>query len=120
MKKTGLIVVLVLILGCGALVTLGKMDQKTDLSALLELWGDALRDTDQLTLQPTRVSEAKEMRFGEELRLRLPPDDLTWTPYINAVGQTLAANVRRKGITYRFHAIDSGQVNAFAIPGGHV
>ena len=120
MKKAGLIVILVLLLGCGALVTLGKMDQKTDLSAVLEMWGDALRDTDQVTLRATRVSDAKEMRFGRELRLRLPPDDPVWTPYVNAVGQTLVPHVRRRGISYQFHAIDSPEVNAFAIPGGQV
>ena len=120
MKKPGFIIVLALLLGGGALVTLGKMDQKTDLSAVLEMWGDALRDTDRVTLEATRVSDAKEMRFGNELRQRLPADDPTWTPYVNAVGQTLVPNVRRQGITYQFHAIDSPEVNAFAIPGGHV
>ena len=47
MKKPGLIVILVMLAGGGALVMLGKMDQKTDLSAVLEMWGDALRDTDR-------------------------------------------------------------------------
>ena len=120
MKKPGLIVILVLLLGGGALVTLGKMDQKTDLSAVLEMWGDALRDTDQVTLKATRVSDRKEMEFGQEIRLRLPSDDPTWTPYVNAVGQTLTPHVRRTGITYQFHVIDSPEVNAFAVPGGHV
>jgi predicted Zn-dependent protease len=120
MKKAGLIAVLVLLLGGGALVTLGRMDQKADFSAVWEIWGDAVRDTDQVTLRATRVSAEREMRFGREMRLRLPPDDPLWTPYVNAVGQTLVPNVRRSEIKYRFHVIDSGQVNAFAIPGGDV
>jgi predicted Zn-dependent protease len=120
MKKRGFIVVLVLLLGSSALVSLGKMDQKTDLSAVLEMWGDALRDTDRMTLEVTRVSDAREVQFGNELRLRLPADDPTWTPYVNDVGQALVPNVRRKGITYQFHVIEGPQVNAFAIPGGHV
>ena len=120
MKKPGLMIVLVLLLGGGALVTLGKMDHKTDLSAVLEMWGDALRDTDEVTLQATRVSDRREMQFGQEIRLRLPSDDPAWTPYVNAVGQTMAPYVRRTGIRYQFHAIDSPEVNAFAVPGGHV
>jgi len=120
MKKPGLIVMLLLLAGGGALVSLGKMDQKTDLSAILELWGDALRDGDRLTLEATRVSDPREMRFGAEMRAQLPPDDPVWTPYVNAVGQTLAPNVRRHGIAYQFHAIDQPQLNAFAVPGGHI
>src|SRR5207249_8719150 len=37
MKKPGLIVILLMLAGGGALVTLGKMDRKTDLSAVLVL-----------------------------------------------------------------------------------
>ena len=120
MKKPGLILILLLLAGGGALVTLGKMDQKTDLSAVLELWGDALRDTDKLTLEATRVSVRREMQFGNEVRALLPPDDPVWTPYVNAVGQALAPNVRRHDIVYQFHAIDQPQLNAFAVPGGHI
>jgi len=120
MKRRGFILVLVSLLGCGALVMLGKMDQKTDLSAVLEMWGDALRDGDRAALQLTRISDEREVRFGNELRRRLPVDDAVWTPYVDAVGQTLVPNVRRKAIAYHFHAIDSPEVNAFAIPGGHV
>ena len=120
MRKPGLIVILVLLAGGGALVMLGNIDRKTDLSAVLEMWGDALRDTDRVTLQATRVSDRKEMFFGQEMRLRLPSDEPTWTPYVNAVGQTLVPYVRRTGIGYQFHAIDSPEVNAFAVPGGQI
>ena len=54
------------------------------------------------------------------MRLRLPSDDPTWTPYVNAVGQSLVPYVRRTGISYQFHVIDSAEVNAFAVPGGQV
>ena len=60
------------------------------------------------------------MRFGQEMRLRLPSDDPTWTPYVDAVGQTLVPWVRRHGIAYQFHVIDSSEVNAFSVPGGQV
>jgi predicted Zn-dependent protease len=120
MKKAGWIGILVLLVGGGVLVTLGEMDSKTSLSSVLEMWGDELRDADQATLQVTRVSDAKEIQFGQEIRGHLSPDDPAWTPYVDAVGQSLVANVRRPGIRYQFHVIDSPQINAFAIPGGQV
>jgi predicted Zn-dependent protease len=120
MKKAGWIGILVLLVGGGVLVTLGEMDSKTDLSSVLEMWGDELRDADRATLQATRVSDAKEMQFGQEMRRHLPPDDPAWTPYVEAVGQSLVANVRRPGMRYQFHVLASPQINAFAIPGGHV
>jgi predicted Zn-dependent protease len=120
MKNRAFVVVLALLIGGGALVTLGKVDQKTDLSAVMEMWGDVLRDTDQATLRATRVSDEKEMWLGEQIRDRLPPDDPTYTPYVAEVGQALVPYVRRTGIRYRFHVIDGPEINAFAIPGGHV
>lgn len=120
MKKPALIVVLILLIGGGALVTLGKVDQKTDLSAVMEVWGDVLRDADQTALKATRVSDEKEMWFGRQIREHLPPDDAELTPYVDAVGRTLLPYVRRPGIHYQFHVIDGGEINAFAIPGGHV
>src|SRR5438309_1550737 len=68
----------------------------------------------------TWSSSGPALVFGQEMRLRLPSDDPTWTPYVNAVGQSLVPNVRRTGIAYQFHAIDSPEVNAFAVPGGQV
>lgn len=120
MKKPALIVVLLLLIGGGALVTLGKVEQKTDLSAVAEMWGDVLRDTDQTALQATRIDAAKEQDLGRKLRAQLPPDDPVWTPYVDAVGQTLVPYVRRGGIAYQFHAIDSPEINAFALPGGQI
>ena len=120
MNKPALIVVVILLIGGGALVTLGKVDRKTDLSAVMEMWGDVLRDADQTALKVTRVPDEKEMWFGQEIRDRMPPDDPAWTPYVDAVGQAVARNVRRPGIHYRFHVIEGPVVNAFAVPGGQI
>ena len=60
------------------------------------------------------------MQFGQEMRRRLPPDDPTDTAYVNAVGQNLVPYARRQGIRYQFHVIDGPEVNAFAVPGGHI
>jgi predicted Zn-dependent protease len=36
------------------------------------------------------------------------------------VGQTVAQRVRRRGIRYQFHLVESPAINAFALPGGHI
>jgi Zn-dependent protease with chaperone function len=49
--------------------------------------------------------------------------DLTsspWHDYVDAVGRSLTAHVRRRGIEYHFHVLASSEVNAFALPGGEV
>jgi len=40
--------------------------------------------------------------------------------YVSEVGQRLAANSHRTGLTYHFTLLDSTEVNAFALPGGYV
>jgi predicted Zn-dependent protease len=40
--------------------------------------------------------------------------------YISSVGARLAAASDRKGIPYRYRVLDSGVVNAFALPGGFI
>ena len=102
-------------------MAIGSMDRHTDLSSVLEIWGDVLRDADQATLRLTRVSAATEMRFGAELAGRLAwTDDPVWTPYVAAVGAALVPHVRRTGLRYEFHAVQSPEANAFTIPGGHI
>jgi hypothetical protein len=46
---------------------LGTPDSEVSLSSLVELWSDALRDTDQIGMKLTRVSDAEEMKIGAEL-----------------------------------------------------
>jgi len=40
--------------------------------------------------------------------------------YVAAVGAELIPHVNRKAIRYHFHVIRSPEINAFAIPGGHI
>jgi predicted Zn-dependent protease len=46
--------------------------------------------------------------------------DQAWEPYVQSVAAALLPHLRRPGIPYRFHVVESPEVNAFAIPGGHV
>jgi len=44
----------------------------------------------------------------------------TVTAYVNSVGQLLARTVERRNFKYKFTVLNSGIVNAFALPGGYI
>jgi predicted Zn-dependent protease len=71
----------------------------------------------------TRVSDAEEMRIGAELAHGLADmgsEDPAAAAYVTGVAQALLPHLRRHGIHYQFHVIDSPEINAFALPGGQV
>jgi len=116
------LVVALLLIG-GVVVSLGDIDQGVDLSSALETWGDVLRDADQFGLQLTRVSDREEMEVGQRIARLFAAgrqERSEWGTYVSAVGDSLLPHIRRKGIRYQFHVIDSPHVNAFALPGGQV
>ena len=114
---------LALLLAGGAAAWLGDLDPDVNLSSASEVWADVLRDADQLGLRLTRMSDAKEMDLGNRLvaGFNLPgPPDPAQEAYVTAVGSALVPYLRRPGIHYTFHVIESPEENAFAVPGGHV
>ena len=46
-------------------------------------------------------------------------DNATLQQYVNEIGQRLAKASDRPGFDYHFLVVDSPEVNAFALPGGH-
>jgi predicted Zn-dependent protease len=71
----------------------------------------------------TRVSDAEEMKIGADLArgvTDMGSEDADSTRYVTAVAQPLLSHLRRPGIHYQFHVIDSPQINAFALPGGQI
>ena len=74
----------------------------------------------------TLMSEAEEIRKGQQAAAEIhkaynPYDDLpTLQKYVNEIGQKLARNSHRPELDYHFTVVDSPQVNAFALPGGHI
>lgn len=110
------------VVGGGIAATLGDHETSVDLSAPLEVWGNVVRDVNQLGLQLTRVSDDEEMKFGDRLASAIGHEDSSdeWTRYVGAVGESLVPHVRRQGIQYTFVVIHSPAINAFAMPGGHV
>ncbi len=71
------------------------------------------------------LSEADEVELGRQAAARVESrTPLVADPfvqnYINALGQKLARYSGRTNLRYRFRAIDSREINAFALPGGFI
>jgi predicted Zn-dependent protease len=119
--KFGLILAL-LVIGA-VLATRGTSDPQVSLDSMVELWSDTLRDTDQIGMKLTRVSDAEEMKIGADLApgvADMGREDGDAARYVTGVAQPLVAHLRRPGIHYQFHVIDSPRINAFALPGGQI
>jgi len=121
--RYGLVLILAALILGGVIVLLGHVEQGVDFSAALEIWGDVLRDVDQVGFKLTRVSNQEEVRLGKEIasqvRIRWRENE-EWESYVSSVGQTLLPHIQRKGIHYEFHVVESSRVNAFAMPGGQI
>jgi predicted Zn-dependent protease len=116
-------IVLAVLIAAGVLASVGTRDNSVTLASAGEVWGDILRDADQVGLQFTRMSDADEMHIGSELATSIrtwAPEDAKDSQYVTDVAASLLPHIRRKGIHYQFHVIESPAVNAFALPGGHV
>jgi beta-barrel assembly-enhancing protease len=123
MTQARFFVVLALLGAGAALATRGSADPDVSLSSLVELWSDALRDADQVGMHLTRVTDAEEMQIGASLARGLTgseTENAAESAYVQAVAQALLAYVRRRGIRYEFHVIESPQINAYALPGGQI
>jgi len=120
-----------LVAGAAALLVLQRRLVTAEITPrpLLYLVADTQREVERIPLELTRVSDKEEMQIGGELvrsyglvpRQRTDPDAQRIAAYVWQVGQRLAANVKRKGIQYRFHYRDERNfVNAGALPGGQI
>src|SRR5580692_2850157 len=119
MPRKSFYILLIVMLICGAAVSLGQLDPNVNLDSVREIWSDVLRDADQFGLQATRVSAAKETELGRELAGREDSwgqEDAQDERYVTAVAGLLTPHVNRTGIVYHFHVIRSPEINAFALP----
>lgn len=71
------------------------------------------------------MGEDHEQQIGDQLAAQINPQlplitDPALTGYLDRVGGQLAQASARPDVTYRFHIINVDEVNAFAIPGGHI
>jgi len=123
MRARLLFVLGLLALSAVVVATMGNSSGRVNLSAAMQLWGEVFRDADDLGLQLTLVPARDEMELGKRIERAMLSESHQQTsidPYLDAVGNSLARNVSRKGIAYKFHLVESPEVNAFAVPGGQV
>jgi predicted Zn-dependent protease len=78
-----------------------------------------------IALTACDVSEDEEVAMGtataQEIALQLAVvQDPYINSYINELGDTIAGRTSRADLDWRFHVVNSHQVNAFALPGGYV
>ena len=72
-----------------------------------------------------RLSEEEEIELGQlaaaeiEKGLTLLADEIV-TTYVAELGQALAAKSARRDLAYHVKVVDTGQINAFALPGGFI
>jgi predicted Zn-dependent protease len=105
-----------------------RVDVPASPAALLYLVADTEQELTRMPVSFTRISDAEEIRIGNELaRLYARGEERENTPevaiighYMTRVGEQVARNAHRK-LPYKFHYIPSSYfINAFALPGGHV
>jgi beta-barrel assembly-enhancing protease len=59
-------------------------------------------------------------QYAAEINRQLPiVQDAAVHRYLNVLGNQIAQHVQRP-FNYRFYLVNSGQINAFAVPGGHI
>ena len=71
------------------------------------------------------MSEQQEVQLGAQAAQEVGKEYAQYNlaglqAYVNQVGQKLAAKSHRPQLQYTFTVVDSAEVNAFALPGGHV
>ena len=71
------------------------------------------------------LNEEQELAMGRDNHTQVLKqygiyDNPALQEYVSRVGEKLAANSHRANLIFRFHVIDSADVNAFALPGGYI
>jgi predicted Zn-dependent protease len=71
------------------------------------------------------MSSEEEAKIGQEqdkavLKLYGKYDDEALNEYVKTIGSELVDVAHKRPFTYNFRVIDSGDINAFALPGGYI
>ncbi|MBI5083850.1 MAG: M48 family metalloprotease [Acidobacteria bacterium] len=117
-----LIASLALLVFSAAIVLAGKVDRHQSLESVARLHGDIFWDLNRAGAYLAPVSQRDEVALGDRLATSIQAlgnPDPEAAQHASAVGLRLAPHVLRN-LPYRFHVIDLPELNAFALPGGHV
>lgn len=126
--KRALAFVAVLLICLGALFLSERREQWASVSpnAVLNAAADVQRDLTRIPMRFTRLSDAEEIRIGDELTDRylsnqnLTAEEQSMDAYVRSVGSHMAAHAHRR-LPYSFHLLpDPSMINAFSLPGGHI
>lgn len=122
-------IVVALLIAALALSQFRKPHADVSPDAVLHFIGDTEQELSRLPMSATRLSDADEIRIGDELAARYKymeglqndtDENKQFRRYVEKVGTNVAARAQRK-LAYKFHLIpETYMINAFAIPGGHV
>jgi predicted Zn-dependent protease len=104
-----------------------KVNVPVSPAALLYLIADTEQEMTRLPVSFARMSDAEEIRIGDELARSYATGEehgdtqeaAIVEHYLARVGSELASHSHRK-LPYKFHYIPTSSINAFALPGGHV
>lgn len=128
-RLLGLGTVIALLVAALAIAQWRKPHAEVSPDAVLHFVGDTEHELSRLPMTATRLSDADEIRIGNQLAerykymeyLREKTDESKqFRSYIEKVGAAVAGHAQRK-LPYKFHYVPQDyMVNAFAIPGGHV
>jgi len=72
------------------------------------------------------MTEAQELKLGQQMaamvakQLPILPKEDPLVRYVDKIGQRVATTSDRPELFYRFHVVDDGTINAFALPGGYI
>lgn len=129
--KTRIAYIVGLLAAAAALVgsEMRQVDAEVAPTAVMYFVADAQHELTRLPVRFTRISDAEEIRTGEELakfygsgfgEQEFRGDDKEMAEYVAAVGAKLQPHAGRK-LPYKFYFVaDRSFVNAFALPGGPV
>ena len=105
----------------------GNPENRVSLDSVAEIGEGFLSSMNKVGTAFTPISDEEEMEVGNKIHERLLKSRITNQPnyavlekYINDVGNKVAENVKRTGIKYKFHIIESFYPSACSIAGGHV
>jgi predicted Zn-dependent protease len=128
----GLGTVVALLIAALVFAQIRKPHAEVSPDAVLHFIGDTEQELSRLPMSATRLSDADEIRIGNELSERYrymegvstgtddPEENQQFRRYIERVGTGVSTRAQRK-LPYKFHYIpERHMINAFAIPGGHV
>ena len=125
-----LLSLLIILLAAGAALYFAQHRVARDAvsaNAVVNVAADLQRDVTRVPMQITRLSDADEVRIGDELAQRYGLSTAPRTPettaaqdYITRVGARIAAHARRKLVFHFYLDPNPDLINASALPGGHV